>query len=223
MSQIKITFPDGSARDFESGVTAHEIAKSISPGLAKAALAVKLDSKGPILYRQTRVGLKEKLFQVIKFRTMYADAEQETGATWALKDDGRITRVCRFLRKSRLDELPQLFNVLKGDMSFIGPRPERPEFVDQLSLVIESFSERDVMRPGITGWAQIHLDYGRSIEAMKEKLAHDLYYVRNVSLQLDTITAFYTFVRILGIRPPGPGLERAAETDQDDGQIDSHR
>ena len=148
------------------------------------ALAIKLDSKGPIFYRQARVGLKEKSFQVIKFRTMRSDAEQETGAMWAQKDDDRITRVGRFLRKSRLDEIPQLFNVLKGDMSFIGPRPERPEFVEQLNKTIPFYSRRHSVRPGITGWAQVMYPYGASAEDALEKLRYDLYFIKNFSLSL---------------------------------------
>jgi sugar transferase (PEP-CTERM system associated) len=149
------------------------------------ALLVKLDSAGPIFFSQSRVGEKERLFKVHKFRTMGQDAEKETGAVWAQKDDPRVTRVGRCLRKSRLDEIPQLFNVLKGDMSFVGPRPERPEFVEQLKEKIPYYSKRHFVKPGVTGWAQVKCPYGASAEESLEKLRYDLYYIKNYSLLLD--------------------------------------
>ncbi|MGB7282750.1 MAG: TIGR03013 family XrtA/PEP-CTERM system glycosyltransferase, partial [Candidatus Acidiferrum sp.] len=154
------------------------------------ALLIKLTSRGPVLYKQRRVGLRGKVFHCFKFRTMRTDAEADTGPTWARDDDPRITVVGRFLRRSRLDEIPQLWNVLRGDMAFVGPRPERPEFVDKLGQAIPYYNIRHVARPGITGWAQINYGYGSSVEEAKEKLRYDLYYIRNVSVILDLIIVF---------------------------------
>ncbi|MEI6703461.1 MAG: TIGR03013 family XrtA/PEP-CTERM system glycosyltransferase, partial [Deltaproteobacteria bacterium] len=139
------------------------------------ALAIKLDSKGPVFFRQERVGNNEKPFVLIKFRTMGQDAEKATGAVWAGKNDPRVTRLGRFLRGTRIDEIPQLINVLKGDMSFVGPRPERPEFVEKLKLVIPYYSKRHFIKPGLTGWAQVRYPYGASVEDAVEKLRYDLY------------------------------------------------
>ncbi len=161
------------------------------------ALMVKFDSPGPVIFSQKRVGAQEKSFYVYKFRTMRCDAEKETGAVWAQQDDPRITRVGKFLRKSRLDEIPQLFNVLKGDMSFIGPRPERPEFVDTLSEKIPYYSNRHFMKPGVTGWAQVCYPYGSSEEDALEKLRYDLYYIKNYSLLLDFLIIFETIKVVL--------------------------
>lgn len=149
------------------------------------ALAIKLDSKGPVFYRQLRVGEGEVEFSVYKFRTMCHDAEQDGAAVWAKQNDPRVTRVGRFLRKSRLDEIPQLFNVLKGDMSFIGPRPERRAFVERLKDAIPFYSTRHFVKPGITGWAQVCYPYGASDEDALEKLRYDLYYIKNYSILLD--------------------------------------
>lgn len=155
-------------------------------------LLIRLTSRGPVLYRQKRVGLRGQTFDCFKFRTMRSDAEADCGPTWASDDDPRITRVGRFLRRSRLDEIPQIWNVLRGDMAFVGPRPERPEFVKKLSAAIPYYTVRHSVRPGITGWAQINYGYGSSVEEAKEKLRFDLYYIRNISMMLDLLIVFYT-------------------------------
>lgn len=162
------------------------------------ALLIKLTSRGPVLYRQKRVGLRGQVFDCFKFRTMRSDAEADSGPTWASDDDPRITRSGKFLRRSRLDEIPQIWNVLRGDMAFVGPRPERPEFVAKLSQEIPYYNLRHALRPGITGWAQINYGYGSSVEETKEKLRFDLYYIRNVSVMLDLLIVFYT-IRAVGI------------------------
>lgn len=149
-----------------------------------AALAVRLESPGPVIYRQTRVGLHEKEFTVYKFRSMRQDAEKN-GAVWAAENDARVTRVGRLMRKTRIDELPQLWNVLKGDMSFIGPRPERMEFVKQLKKTIPYYGMRHTVKPGLTGWAQVSYPYGASEEDARHKLEYDLYYIKNLSILLD--------------------------------------
>jgi sugar transferase (PEP-CTERM system associated) len=169
----------------------------ISPLLPLLAMAIRLDSRGPVIYRQVRVGEGDQHFYVFKFRTMREDAEQQTGAVWAGEDDPRITRVGRFLRKTRLDELPQLFNVLKGDMSFVGPRPERPEFVAMLKEVIPYYSERHFVKPGITGWAQVSYPYGASVEDAIEKLRYDLYYIKNLCGLLDIFIILKTIHVVL--------------------------
>jgi sugar transferase (PEP-CTERM system associated) len=161
------------------------------------ALLIKLTSPGPILYRQQRVGLQGRVFQCYKFRTMRSDAEADTGPTWACDDDPRITKIGRFLRASRLDEIPQLWNVLKGDMAFVGPRPERPEFVEKLSRVIPYYNLRHATRPGITGWAQTLYKYGNTIEDAKEKLRFDLYYIKNCSPAFDVWIVFNTIRTVL--------------------------
>ena len=155
-------------------------------------LLIKLTSSGPVLYRQKRVGLGDRIFDCYKFRTMRQDAEADTGPTWASDKDPRITRVGHFLRRTRLDEIPQLWNVLRGDMAFVGPRPERPEFVTELSRQIPYYKLRHCARPGLTGWAQVNYGYGSSVEEAKEKLCYDLYYIRNVSVMLDFLIVFYT-------------------------------
>jgi sugar transferase (PEP-CTERM system associated) len=162
------------------------------------ALLIKLTSRGPILYRQERVGLRGQVFECFKFRTMRRDAEADSGPTWASDDDPRITRVGKFLRRSRLDEIPQVWNVLRGDMAFVGPRPERPEFVAKLNREIPYYNLRHAARPGITGWAQIKYGYGSSVEEAKEKLRFDLYYIRNVSVMFDLLIVFCT-IRAVGI------------------------
>src|SRR5580704_3147300 len=156
------------------------------------ALLIKLTSSGPLLYRQKRVGLRGRVFDCLKFRTMRADAEADSGPTWASDEDPRITTIGKFLRRSRLDEIPQIWNVLRGDMGFVGPRPERPEFVSELSEQIPYYNVRHAVRPGITGWAQINYGYGSSVEESKEKLRFDLYYIRNVSVSLDLLIVFYS-------------------------------
>jgi sugar transferase (PEP-CTERM system associated) len=167
------------------------------PLLPFIVLAVKLDSLGPVLYRQQRVGRRGVIFYCYKFRTMRRDAEADSGATWALDDDPRITRVGKFLRASRLDEIPQLWCVLKGDMHFVGPRPERPEFVEWLSKEIPYYGVRHVVRPGITGWAQVQYKYGNTLEDAREKLQYDLFYIKNASLGLDFVIMFQTIKIVL--------------------------
>ena len=159
------------------------------------ALAIKLDSAGPILYRQERVGEDGKIFNLLKFRSMCVDAE-ENGPVWAKVNDQRITRVGRLIRKLRLDEIPQMLNVLKGEMSFVGPRPERPFFVEILKNEIPFYSERHVIKPGITGWAQIWYRYGASKEDALQKLKYDLYYIKHMSMVLD-LTIIFDTVKIV--------------------------
>lgn len=160
-------------------------------------IAIKLTSPGPLLYRQKRVGRDSVVFNCYKFRTMRADAEADIGPTWALDDDPRITPAGKFLRMSRLDEIPQLWNVLRGDMSLVGPRPERPEFGDALKKAIPYYDLRYTIRPGITGWAQIRYRYGNTIEDAREKLRYDLFYVKNMSLGLDLLVLLQTIKVIL--------------------------
>jgi len=167
------------------------------PLLPFIALAVKLGSPGPMLYRQKRVGRGGATFYCYKFRTMRQDAEADTGATWATDNDPRITRVGKFLRSSRLDEIPQLWCVLKGDMHFVGPRPERPEFVEWLSKEIPYYGVRHTVRPGITGWAQVQYKYGNTLEDAREKLQYDLFYIKNASVGLDFWIAFQTIKIVL--------------------------
>lgn len=161
------------------------------------ALLIKLDSRGPVFFTQTRVGKDDKLFKVIKFRTMVDGAEARTGAVWAQQQDPRVTRLGRFMRKSRLDEVPQLVNVLLGDMSMVGPRPERPEFVQLLKESIPYYSERHYVKPGLTGWAQVMYHYGSSVDDSFEKLRYDLYYIKNISLWLDLKVILKTFHVVL--------------------------
>ena len=167
------------------------------PIIPLVALAIKLSSPGPVLYRQKRVGRKGVVFHCYKFRSMRADAEADTGPTWASDDDPRITPFGRFLRSSRLDEIPQLWNVLMGDMGFVGPRPERPEFVERLTAQIPYYPVRHVIRPGITGWAQINYKYGNTVEDAKKKLQYDLFYMKNISLSLDLLIMFQTVKTVL--------------------------
>ncbi len=162
------------------------------PILPVIALLVKLDTPGPVFYRQKRVGLDGRIFEIYKFRSMRVDAEADGKAQWAKQADDRITRFGHILRRSRLDELPQLLNVLKGDMSMVGPRPERPEFIDELAATMPLYPKRHSVRPGITGWAQINYPYGASIDDAREKLEYDLYYVKNHSLFLDLVTMVQT-------------------------------
>ena len=159
------------------------------------ALAVKLDSKGPAFFRQDRVGLYGETFQLIKLRSMRTDAEKD-GAKWAEKNDPRITRIGRFIRKVRIDELPQTWSVLKGHMSFVGPRPEVPQFVEALEEDIPFYGERHMVKPGITGWAQINYPYGASNEDSRKKLEFDLYYAKNYTPFLDLVVLLQT-VRVI--------------------------
>jgi sugar transferase (PEP-CTERM system associated) len=164
------------------------------PFMLAVALGIKLEGKGKgsVFYRQIRVGQHWRLFNVYKFRSMREDAEKSGKAQWAKKDDDRVTKVGKFIRKTRLDELPQIYNVLKGDMSFVGPRPERPEFVTKLTEQIPYFAERHRVKPGITGWAQICYPYGASEKDSLEKLQFDLYYIKNYSLFLDLVIILQT-------------------------------
>jgi exopolysaccharide biosynthesis polyprenyl glycosylphosphotransferase len=168
-----------------------------APLMLMVAAAVKWTSPGPVLYRQQRVGLRGHIFRVIKFRSMRQDAEKGTGAVWATKSDARVTPVGGFLRKTRLDEIPQLWNVLKGDMSFVGPRPERPEFVSSLTKDIPFYGQRHSVRPGLTGWAQVRYTYGASIEDAMEKLQYDLFYIKNLSIALDLFIIANTVKTVL--------------------------
>jgi sugar transferase (PEP-CTERM system associated) len=161
------------------------------------AIAIKLDSPGPVFYRQERVGLHRRPFLILKFRSMRQDAEKGGAAVWAQKQDPRVTRVGNFLRRTRIDEIPQVFNVLAGEMSFVGPRPERPVFVEELIRKIPFYDVRHQLKPGITGWAQINLPYGASDEDAKAKLAFDLYYVKNWNLFLDIVILFQTVQVVL--------------------------
>jgi sugar transferase (PEP-CTERM system associated) len=166
------------------------------PIMAAAALAIALESGAPIIYRQERVGLRGNKFTVLKFRSMSRDAEKGGGATWATANDARVTRVGRVLRRFRIDELPQLINVLRGEMSFVGPRPERPEFVAMLTEQIPFYAVRHSVKPGLTGWAQVRYSYGATVEQSVRKLEYDLYYVKNHTLVLDLVILFET-VRVV--------------------------
>lgn len=162
------------------------------PVMAVAAFAIVVENGFPILYRQERVGLNGRLFNVIKFRSMRRDAEKDGKPIWAAAEDDRVTKVGKIIRKLRIDELPQLFSVLKGDMSLVGPRPERPFFVDQLTKEIPFYAVRHSVKPGVTGWAQVRYHYGATVEDSAEKLQYDLYYVKNHSLFLDILVLFDT-------------------------------
>ena len=153
---------------------------------------IKINSRGPIFYKQKRIGQIGKIFEILKFRTMHQDAEKTTGAIWAADNDPRVTRIGKFLRKTRIDELPQLWNILKGEMSLIGPRAERPEFHEILKKEIPFYEERYLIKPGLSGWAQINFRYGSSIQDAAEKLQYDLYYIKNRSLILDLGIALKT-------------------------------
>jgi sugar transferase (PEP-CTERM system associated) len=168
-----------------------------APLMLLTAALVKLSSSGPVLYHQTRVGADGSTFTVHKFRSMVADAEAKTGAVWAHRNDTRITPVGRFLRRSRLDELPQLWNVLRGDMSMVGPRPERPEFVAKLTEQIPFYGQRHLVRPGLTGWAQVRYTYGASVEDAMQKLQYDLFYIKNLSLALDIFILVATLKTVI--------------------------
>jgi sugar transferase (PEP-CTERM system associated) len=160
-------------------------------------LAIRLDSKGPVFYTQTRVGKQGRIFKVVKFRTMREDAEAASGPKWAGDNDPRVTRVGKFLRSLRLDEIPQLWCVLKGDMAFVGPRPERPEFVDMLSKEIPYYGVRHMVRPGLTGWAQVNYKYSSTVKDSREKLQYDLFYIKNASIGLDLLIMFLTVKTVL--------------------------
>jgi sugar transferase (PEP-CTERM system associated) len=167
------------------------------PVMVLTAILIKIESKGPILYRQERVGQNGKTFLINKFRSMRSDAEKDGKPVWAAANDDRVTRVGAVIRRLRIDELPQLFNVLRGEMSLVGPRPERPFFVDQLTQQISFYAARHSVKPGVTGWAQVRYPYGATIQDSQEKLQYDLYYVKNHSLFLDVIILFETVFVVL--------------------------
>jgi sugar transferase (PEP-CTERM system associated) len=173
------------------------------PVMLLTIFLVAIESGFPIFYRQERVGMNGRLFNVIKFRSMRTDAEKDGKPRWATGNDSRVTRVGRFIRKTRIDELPQLINVLKGDMSMVGPRPERPFFVDQLTREIPFYAVRHSVKPGVTGWAQVRYHYGASVEDSAEKLQYDLYYVKNHTLFLDLVVLFET----VGVVLTGKGAQ----------------
>jgi sugar transferase (PEP-CTERM system associated) len=168
-----------------------------APLLLVLAVAIKLTSRGPVFYRQERVGLNGAVLSVCKLRSMCENAEAGTGAVWARKGDSRITPLGRIMRRTRLDELPQLWNVLRGDMSLVGPRPERPEFVRSLEQQIPFYGQRHVVKPGLTGWAQVRYTYGATIEDAMEKLQYDLFYIKNFSLSLDLFIIFETIKTVV--------------------------
>ena len=174
-----------------------------APVMVLAALLIFMESKGAILYRQERVGLQGRTFNVIKFRSMYVDAEKDGTPRWATVGDPRITRVGKWIRKTRIDELPQLFSVLKGDMSLVGPRPERPFFVEKLIQEIPFYAARHSVKPGLTGWAQVRYHYGSSVEDTQQKLQYDLYYVKNNSWFMDLVILFET----VGVVLTGKGAQ----------------
>jgi sugar transferase (PEP-CTERM system associated) len=169
------------------------------PLMLATAVAIRLESPGPVIFRQDRVGRGGRAFTCLKFRSMRADAEADGQPRWAAVDDDRVTRIGRFIRKTRIDELPQLINVLRGDMSFVGPRPERPVFVNELKKAIPYYDLRHSVKPGITGWAQVRYSYGASVEDARKKLQFDLYYVKNHSLFLDLLILVET-VRVVLFR-----------------------
>ncbi len=169
----------------------------LAPVFLVVPVLIKLDSRGPVFYYQTRVGIHNRIFRLFKFRTMIEDAEKETGAVWADSEDSRITRVGKYLRKYRVDEIPQLINVLKGDMNLVGPRPERPEFVRILEKELPYYKIRHSIRPGVTGWAQVKFSYCGTIEESKEKLEYDLFYIKNKTFKLDLYIIFKTVKALL--------------------------
>jgi len=168
-----------------------------SPFTIFTIIAIKFESKGPVIYKQERSGLNGKPFQIYKFRSMFQDAEKKSGPIWSTKDDPRITKVGKFIRKVRIDEIPQMINILKGEMSFVGPRPERPVFVEQLAKEIPLYKRRLKVRPGLTGWAQVKHKYDESVEDVKTKLRYDLFYIENISIRMDFIIIFRTIFVVL--------------------------
>ena len=169
----------------------------LSPTMMAVAVIIRLSSPGTALYHQTRVGQYGRVFTVHKFRSMRHDAEAATGAVWSTQNDPRVTAFGRFMRRTRIDELPQLWNVLRGEMSFVGPRPERPEFVDDLTRQIPFYGQRHAVPPGLTGWAQVRCEYGSSVEDSMQKLQYDLYYIKNLSLALDLFIVLETVKTVL--------------------------
>jgi sugar transferase (PEP-CTERM system associated) len=169
----------------------------LSPIILLTMLLIKLDSRGPIFHCQERVGKDGKAFTLWKFRSMRADAEKQTGPVWSEPGDRRVTRVGKILRRTRLDEVPQLFNILRGDMSMVGPRPERPHFVKELATMIPFYHLRHAVKPGITGWAQINYEYGNSVRDAVEKLQYDLFYIKHMSWVLDSVIVLQTIKTVL--------------------------
>jgi lipopolysaccharide/colanic/teichoic acid biosynthesis glycosyltransferase len=169
----------------------------LAPVMLIVGLLIKLTSPGPVLYHQQRVGKGGKTFTIHKFRSMRADAESKTGAVWAKSNDSRVTRFGRFMRRTRLDELPQLWNVLVGEMSLVGPRPERPEFVAKLTEQIPFYGLRHGVRPGLTGWAQVRYTYGASVEDALEKLQYDLFYIKHLRISFDLLILFWTMKTVV--------------------------
>ncbi len=175
------------------------VALIVLPLFPLIALAIRIDSPGPVFYKQDRVGQDGGIFRIYKFRTMRIDAERH-GAVWAMEGDPRVTRTGTFMRRSRIDELPQLMNVLRGEMTFIGPRPERPEFTSLLERELPGYSQRYLVKPGLTGWAQIRYQYASSIQDTETKLEYDLYYVKHRSLRFDARILFQTIPVILHLQ-----------------------
>ncbi|BBO67321.1 glycosyl transferase [Desulfosarcina alkanivorans] len=169
----------------------------LAPVLIAVAILIKLDSKGPVFFSQERVGEDRKPYMVHKFRSMVQDAEKKSGPVWAQSNDSRVTRIGKFIRKWRIDEFPQLFNVIKGEMSFVGPRPEREFFVKELEEAIPYYAERFSVKPGVTGWAQVSYPYGASVEDAKEKLNYDLFYIKNMSILMDMMVIMRTVKTVL--------------------------
>jgi exopolysaccharide biosynthesis polyprenyl glycosylphosphotransferase len=167
-----------------------------APLILLGIFAIRIAGTGPVFYQQERVTLDGRIFQMLKLRTMRVDAEA-SGAVWAAKKDDRVTRVGMFLRRSRIDELPQLINILKGDMSFVGPRPERPMFVEELADQIPFYRERHMVKAGLTGWAQVNYPYGASVDDARSKLSYDLYYVKNFSILFDFMILLQTLRVVL--------------------------
>ncbi len=203
-----LIFSDGFSRNYFNSLTKRLVDTSLSliglavsfPLMVCVGLLTKLDSPGPIIFRQERVGEKGRVFTLYKFRTMVADAEKVSGPVWSQTADPRVTRLGKILRRTGMDEIPQLFNVLKGDMSFVGPRPERPHFVEQLQQQIPYYAQRLVVKPGITGWAQVRYGYGATLEDAVEKLQYDLYYIKNMSFFLDIIVILSTIHKVFFAR-----------------------
>jgi sugar transferase (PEP-CTERM system associated) len=167
------------------------------PVIITTAILIKIDSKGPVIFSQERLGENKKTYLIYKFRSMFLDAEKQSGPTWAKDNDHRITRVGKYIRQWRVDEIPQLWNVLKGDMSFVGPRPEREFFVKKLEDIIPYFTERFSIKPGITGWAQVSYGYGASVKDAIEKLNYDLFYIKNMSIFMDLMIIMRTVKIVL--------------------------
>jgi exopolysaccharide biosynthesis polyprenyl glycosylphosphotransferase len=168
-----------------------------SPIIFLTSIIIKLDSKGPVIFSQERVGQNRRPYMIHKFRSMVADAETKSGPVWAQAEDKRITRIGNFIRKWRIDEIPQLWNVLRGDMSFVGPRPEREFFIKQLEKEIPYYGERMSVKPGVTGWAQVSYGYGASVEDAIEKLNYDLFYIKNMSILMDILVVLRTIKTVL--------------------------